>query len=139
MAEKIEFELVSPEALLISHPVDMVVVPGGDGYYGVLAGHVPMITTVRAGAITTYEDNHVADRIFVAGGFAEVADERVTILVEGAVKVDDLDKNKVEQDIKNFGEDVEDAKTDEEKATAQRNLAIAQAQLFALQEAAAGH
>ena len=135
----IDFELVSPEALLIAHPVDMVVVPGGDGYYGVLVGHVPMITTVRAGAITTYEENIVADRIFVTGGFAEVAGDRVTILVEGAVKVEELDKAKVEQDIKNFGEDVEDAKTDEEKAVAQRNLAIAQAQLFALQELAAEH
>ena len=98
-----------------------------------------MITTVRAGAITTYEENIVADRIFVTGGFAEVAGDRVTILVEGAVKVEELDKAKVEQDIKNFGEDVEDAKTDEEKAVAQRNLAIAQAQLFALQELAAEH
>lgn len=139
MAEKIEFELVSPEELLISQPVDMVVVPGGEGYYGVLAGHVPMITTVRPGAIITYEDNRITDRIFVSGGFAEVASERVTVLVEGAVKVSSLDKAKVEQDIKNFGEDVEDAKTDDEKVTAERNLTIARAQLYAIQEAGAGH
>jgi len=139
MAEKIEFELVSPEELLISQPVDMVVVPGGEGYYGVLAGHVPMITTVRPGAITTYEDNRITDRIFVSGGFAEVASERVTVLVEGAVKVSSLDKAKVEQDIKNFGEDVEDAKTDDEKVAAERNLNIARAQLYAIQDAGTGH
>ena len=139
MAEKIEFELVSPEELLISQPVDMVVVPGGEGYYGVLAGHVPMITTVRPGAITTYEDSRITDRIFVSGGFAEVAGERVTVLVETAVKVSDLDRAKVEQDIKNFGEDVEDAKTDDERAAATRNLAVAQAQLVAIHDAAVGH
>ncbi|MEI7606788.1 MAG: F0F1 ATP synthase subunit epsilon [Rhodospirillaceae bacterium] len=139
MAEKVEFELVSPEELLISQPVDMVVVPGGEGYYGVLAGHVPMITTVRPGAITTYEDNRITDRIFVSGGFAEVTDERVTVLVEGAMKVSSLDKSKVEQDIKNFGEDVEDAKSDDERIKAERNLAVAQAQLVAIQDAAASH
>ncbi len=139
MAEKIEFELVSPEELLISQPVDMVVVPGGEGYYGVLAGHVPMITTVRPGAITTYEDDRITDRIFVSGGFAEIASERVTVLVEGAVKVASLDKAKVEQDIKNFGEDVEDAKNDDERVTAERNLNIARAQLYAIQEAGGGH
>ena len=139
MAEKIEFELVSPEELLISQLVDMVVVPGGEGYYGVLAGHVPMITTIRPGAITTFEDNRVTDRIFVSGGFAEVAEERITVLVESAVKVANLDKAKVEQDIRNFGEDLEDAKTDDEKATAERNLGIARAQLYEIQEAGAGH
>ena len=139
MSEKVEFELVSPEELLISQPVDMVVVPGGEGYYGVLAGHVPMITTVRPGAITIYEDDRVTDRIFVSGGFAEVTDERVTVLVEGAMKVSSLDKSKVEQDIKNFGEDVEDAKSDDERIKAERNLAVAHAQLVAIQDAAAAH
>ena len=139
MAEKIEFELVSPEELLISQLVDMVVVPGGEGYYGVLAGHVPMITTIRPGAITTYEDNRITDRIFVSGGFAEVAEERITVLVESAVKVANLDKAKVEQDIRNFSEDLEDAKTDDERATAECNLGIARAQLYEIQESGAGH
>ncbi len=139
MAEKVEFELVSPEELLISQPVDMVVVPGGEGYYGVLAGHIPLITTVRPGAIAIYEDDRVTDRIFVTGGFAEVTAERVTVLVEQAVKVSSLDRVKVEQNIKNFGEDVEDAKTDEERAKAEYNLTIAREQLSAILEAGAGH
>ncbi len=139
MAEKVEFELVSPEELLISQPVDMVVIPGGEGHYGVLAGHVPMITTVRPGAIVTYEDNRVTDRIFVTGGFAEVTEERVTVLVEGALKVANLDRAKVEQDIKNFGEDVEDAKTDEERVKALTNLGIAQAKLIAILDDNSGH
>ena len=68
---KVEFELVSPERLLVAQPVDMVVVPGGDGDFGVLPGHAPLISTVRPGVIEIYEGNAVSDRIFVAGGFAE--------------------------------------------------------------------
>src|ERR671912_220924 len=55
MADKVEFELVSPERLLVSQPVDMVVVPGGEGDFGVLPGHAPLISTVRAGVIEIYE------------------------------------------------------------------------------------
>ena len=139
MAEKVEFELVSPEELLMSQLVDMVVVPGGEGYYGVLAGHIPMITSVKPGAICVYEENRVTDRIFVTGGFAEVTQERITVLVEGAVKVSELNRTKVEQNLKDFREDVEDAKTDEEKAKATFNLLVAQAQMDAILEAASAH
>ena len=139
MAEKVEFELVSPEELLVSQPVEMVVVPGGEGYYGVLVGHIPMITTVKAGAITIFDENRITDRIFVTGGFAEVTGERVTVLVERAVKVASLDRTQVEQDSRNCGEDVEDAKTDDERVKAVRLLNIAQAKLEAIVEAASTH
>ena len=59
--EKVEFELVSPERLLVSKPVDMVVVPGGEGDLGVLPRHAPAITTVRTGTIVVYEDGVVLD------------------------------------------------------------------------------
>ena len=55
MADKVEFELVSPEKLLISQPVDMVVVPGAEGNFGVLAGHSPFISTIRPGVIDIFE------------------------------------------------------------------------------------
>jgi F-type H+-transporting ATPase subunit epsilon len=139
MAEMVEFELVSPEEVLVTQLVDMVVVPGGDGDYGVLAGHVPMITTVRPGAITIFEEGRVTDRIFVTGGFAEVTGERITILIEKSVKVDKLDRAVVEQDLKNFAEDVEDAKTDDERGQAINKLEIAKAQLQAIVDAAANH
>jgi F-type H+-transporting ATPase subunit epsilon len=91
MAEKFQFELVSPERLLLSEPVDMVVVPGGDGNFGVLAGHSLLISTVRPGVIDVYEGQSVTQRIFVAGGFAEVTPERCTVLADEAVPVEQLD------------------------------------------------
>ena len=76
---KVAFELVSPERLVVSMPVDMVVVPGGEGDFGVLPGHAPLIASVRPGVIEIYDGREVSDRIFVAGGFAEVTRERCTV------------------------------------------------------------
>jgi F-type H+-transporting ATPase subunit epsilon len=137
MADKVEFELVSPEKLLMSQPVDMVVVPGGEDNFGVLAGHAPMIATVRPGTIDVYEGDRVTDRIFIAGGFAEVTETRCTVLAEQAINVSELDRGEVEQEIKDLGEDIEDAKSDVERATLEARLVVARAKLEALTGTAA--
>ncbi|KAA0681934.1 F0F1 ATP synthase subunit epsilon [Roseomonas genomospecies 6] len=131
MADKVEFELVSPEKLLTSQPVDMVVVPGSEGDFGVLAGHSPMISTVRPGVIDVYEADRVVDRVFVAGGFAEVTETRCTVLAEEAIAVAEIDRGKVEQQIRDLGEDLEDAKSDDEKARVEAKIAVARAKLDA--------
>ena len=133
MADKVEFELVSPEKLLFSQPVDMVVVPGGEGNFGVLAGHAPMITNVRPGVIDVYEGDRVINRIFVAGGFAEVTESRCTVLAEQAVNVADLDRGAVEQQVKDLTEDVADAKSDTERAALEAQLLVARAKFEAVQ------
>ncbi len=122
--DKIAFELVAPERLLVSEAVDMVVVPGGDGDFGVLARHAPLISTLRPGVIRIYAGREVKDRIFVAGGFAEVTAERCTILAEEAMAVGDIDKAKLEQDIKDLREDLADAKDAAAKSAIERKLAI---------------
>ena len=127
MADRIEFELVSPERLLLSQPVGMVVVPGGEGDFGALPGHAPMISTIRAGVIATYEDGRVDRRIFVAGGFAEVTPERCTVLAEEAAPLDSIDMAQAEARVAAAGEAVEAARTDEERAAAEARLAVAQA------------
>jgi F-type H+-transporting ATPase subunit epsilon len=102
MAEKLQFELVSPEKLLLSEAVAMVVVPGGEGNFGVLPGHALLIATVRPGVIDVYGDNEteVSERIFVSGGFAEVTPERVTVLADEAVPLSSLDRVELDQDQK---------------------------------------
>ena len=127
MADRIAFELVSPERLLLSQPVGMVVVPGGEGDFGVLPGHAPMISTIRAGVIATYEEGRVDRRIFVAGGFAEVTPERCTVLAEEATPLDSIDAAQAEARVAAAGEAVEAARTDEERAAAEERLAIARA------------
>ncbi|WPZ35046.1 F0F1 ATP synthase subunit epsilon [Thalassobaculum sp. OXR-137] len=99
MAETTQFELVSPERLVLSRAVEMVVVPGTEGYFGVLPRHAPMISTLDAGVIDIYEGGSIVERIFVAGGFAEVTEERCTVLAENAVRFDEIDPAKVDKEI----------------------------------------
>jgi F-type H+-transporting ATPase subunit epsilon len=133
MAEQqIAFELVSPEQLVVSEDVDMVVVPGAEGDLGVLYRHAPLITALKAGVVGLYEQRSVRTRYFVSGGFAEVTNERCTVLAEHPVKVDDLDRNQVQQDLKNAREDLADAKDPRERADAERRIAVGDAKLRAI-------
>ena len=93
MAGTLHFELVSPERLLRSDDVYMVVVPGTEGDFGVLVGHAPLMSTIRPGAIMVYPTamNDVPERIFIDGGFAEVGANGLTILAESAVPVAEID------------------------------------------------
>jgi F-type H+-transporting ATPase subunit epsilon len=92
MADKVQFELVSPERLLVSEAVDMVVVPGSEGDFGVLAGHAPTVSALRPGIMTVYVSGN-AQRMVVLGGFAEVsADGRLTVLADLADSIEDFDR-----------------------------------------------
>jgi F-type H+-transporting ATPase subunit epsilon len=132
MAEKIEFELVSPERLLVSEPVDMVVVPGSEGDFGALPRHAPMMTAVRPGVIDVYQEGVVSDRIFVGGGFAEVTEARITVLAEEAVRLGDLDPAAVAERVRSAEVAVEEADSELARSEAQRTLAAAHAMQAAL-------
>ena len=128
MAGTVEFELVSPERLLLSEQVAMVVVPGEEGNFGVLPGHAPLISTVRPGVIDVYASRaEVSSRIFIAGGFAEVTPERCTVLAEEAVPVGEINASATAQQVADLTEDVADAKTDTERRAAEAALAVAKA------------
>jgi len=98
-AGKVKFELVSPEKILVSEDVDMVVVPGTEGYFGVLPGHAPLISSIRPGTIDVYEGKVIAERIFVAGGFAEVTNKRCTVLADEAIRLAAIDRPAVEAEL----------------------------------------
>ncbi|MED5573525.1 MAG: F0F1 ATP synthase subunit epsilon [Pseudomonadota bacterium] len=133
MAEdKVEFELVSPEKLLLSREVDMVVIPGAEGDMGVLPQHSPAITTVRPGTIVVYEGGAVTDRIFIAGGFAEVSDNRCTVLAEEAMPVEDIDKASAEQALSGARDDVGAAKNDSQRNAAETAVTVAEAKIQAV-------
>ena len=131
MADKVEFELVSPERLILSQAVDMVVVPGAEGDFGVLPGHALFLSTVRPGVIAVHNEGAVRERIFVGGGFAEVTPERCTVLADEAVPIRDIDRAAVEGRLKDLREDLGDAKTDEERALLTKRVQIAEAMLEA--------
>ena len=129
----IEFEVVSPERLLKSEPVEMVVVPGAEGDFGVLPGHSLLIAAVRPGVIDIHEGGQVKESIFVTGGFAEVSPERCTVLAEEAVPVADIDKDEAEKRLEDAKGALAEAGSEENGATAaaEKKLKAAEAMLAA--------
>ena len=87
---KVVFELVTPMALVVSENVDMVVVPGIDGDFGVLPGHSPVLTTIRPGLIKIFTNGEVTKSLFVEGGFAEADAKGCTVLAEGVTDILDI-------------------------------------------------
>ena len=97
MPATVEFELISPERILKSEPVEMVVIPGAEGDIGVLPGHSLLITTIRPGVIDIHKDGSVVEQIFISGGFAEVTPEHCTVLAEEAMPVSDINQEEAEK------------------------------------------
>lgn len=122
MADKLHFDLVSPERLLISAEADMVVVPGADGDLGIMAGHAPVITSLRPGVVEVAGGGEGPGKFFVRGGFAEVTPAGLTVLAEEAIPLEALDAEALERQIKDTEEDVADAKTDAARQSAQERL-----------------
>jgi len=90
VADRLRLELATPTRLVVSDTVDEVVVPGVDGYFGVLPGHAPLLALVGAGEVT-YRSGREERHLAVSGGFAEVGGERVTILAETAERPEEID------------------------------------------------
>src|ERR1700712_5989082 len=99
----VSLEIVSPEKLLLSRAVEMVVIPASEGDMGVLEGHTPMIVMLRGGTIDLYEGDRVSDRLFVDGGFAEVTQERCTGLANNAIPLAEVNKADAEKRVGEAG------------------------------------
>lgn len=133
MADKLHFNLVSPERQLAAREVHMVVVPGEDGDFGVLADHAPLMSTIRLGTIDIYDaETGAPERIFVGGGFAEIGEGGLTILAEEAVPVGELKPEAIARDLADAREDVKLARDEAQAAHAQSAVA----RLEAMQAAA---
>jgi F-type H+-transporting ATPase subunit epsilon len=118
----LHFELVSPARLLFSGDVTSVQIPGTEGEMTILAGHSPVLSTLKPGVVVVQKDSGAADKIFVRGGFAEVNAAGLTVLAETAIPLAELDRAALDQQIKNAEEDVADAVSDEKKRKANETL-----------------
>ncbi len=108
----IELQIVSPARLVLSRNVEMVVMPGYEGDLAAQENHAPMIVLLRGGVIALHDNGKVTDRLFVAGGFAEITPKRCTILADDAVPVADLSAESARRTLA----DAESAWTDVDKA-----------------------
>ena len=134
MAEKVAFELVSPERLLASLEADMVVVPGEEGHFGVLPGHAPLMSLIRPGVIDVHDGGQISQRIFVEGGFAEVNPDGLIVLAEAATPVEELTREGATQALSNAEDDLRDAGAVDEDARQklERAVNVAKARLDAV-------
>ncbi len=121
MPDPFQFELVSPERLLVSSEVEQVLVPGAEGDMTVLAKHAPVLTTLRPALLDIGFQGGKSQRYFIRGGFAEVNPEGLTVLAETAIDLDELQAEQLAQAIKDAEEDVVDL-TDDAKDRASTRL-----------------
>ncbi|GGC51066.1 F0F1 ATP synthase subunit epsilon [Chelatococcus reniformis] len=121
MPEPFPFELVAPERLLFSGPVEAVIVPSVEGDMTVLAHHAPVMAVLKPGLITVEEGGR-AQQIFVRGGFADIRPDGLTILAEHAVPREELSPAMLDIAIQDAQEDVDDATTDQQRTVALQRL-----------------
>ena len=122
MPDPFHFELVSPERLMFSGEVEAVIVPGTEGQFTVLKDHAPLMTRLKPGIVEVDETATKKSRLFVRGGFADVAPSGLTILAELAMPVEDFDAAAIAAQIRDAEEDVADAVGDEQKRLASEKL-----------------
>ena len=92
MAETTNLEIVTPSMVIVSEPVEMVVVPGSDGQIGALPRHSQVMSTLERGVVEVYNDNKVSSRVMIDGGIAEINPTSIVILAERAEKLDKTNK-----------------------------------------------
>lgn len=97
MENKTKLEVITPTQTMINEEVEMVVVPGSEGHFGVLPLHAHTLSTLNRGIVTVYENNDATNEIIIDGGIADVTPQGCSILVERAEIVKSLDKNEIEK------------------------------------------
>ena len=122
MAEAFQFELVSPERLLVSEKIESVVIPATEGEMTIMANHAPVMTTIKPGVVTVNTAAGQQERYVVFGGFADILPAGCTLLAESAVSVKDRDRDDIARRVQEAKEDVADARDDNTRTRAEQYL-----------------
>ncbi len=96
MPDTLQLEIATPMRLVVTDAVDEVVAPGSEGYFGVLRGHAPFLTTLGIGELT-YRKGRDEYHLALAGGFAEVRNDKVIVLADAAERPDEIDRERAER------------------------------------------
>ena len=136
MSKTFQFELVSPEHKVSSEPMAYVSIPGTEGAFGVLPGHASLIATLKAGVVeltpANSSNSDATQKIFVAGGVADVSADNVTILAEEAVALGALDPNTLAEKLKYLEEDLAITEDPVDQKRLQKNIIVTKAKLDAI-------
>ncbi|PYX88758.1 MAG: F0F1 ATP synthase subunit epsilon [Acidobacteria bacterium] len=128
MADTFQFEIVTPEKLVVRDVAEEMQIPGKNGYLGILPGHAPLITELAVGEIT-YRNGGDTHRLAVAWGFAEVLPDKVTILAETAEKADEIDVQRAQEAKQRAEERLKGSDTETDYQRAQTALQRAESRL----------
>ena len=109
MADTTNLEIVTPSMVLVSEPVEMVVLPGSDGNIGALPRHSQVMSSLDRGIVDIFNENKIVSRIMIDGGIAEINETSVTILAERAEKLDKSNKQVLEEKLTGFKAQENDA------------------------------
>ncbi len=130
------FELVSPEEKLISETAFQVSIPGEEGDVGVRAGHMALVMSVRPGVVEVIRtEGGEKEKIFIAGGFADISQTNCTVLAEEAVSLKSLKADVLEAELSRLNEEAGFADTAEEKTSLSKRITIVSAMLDAVKAA----
>lgn len=123
---KLKLDVVTPEQILLSQEVEQVVVPGAAGEFGVLVQHAPTISNLKAGVIRVFEGSSITKKILVSGGVVEVTPERCAVLATEAYDFASIDKETLEKRLAAIKKIHDQAKDENEKGLAEKEVHIAQ-------------
>ena len=133
MADTFEFEIVTPEKLVVRDSAEEVQIPGRNGYVGVLPGHAPLITELGSGEIS-YRSSGQLHRFSMAWGFAEVLPDRVTILAETVEPAEEIDVPRAQQSLAKAEGLLKDAQSEADFALANDKIKRAEARIEVAQQ-----
>lgn len=133
MTDSFQLEIVTPEKMIVRDTAESVQIPGLNGYLGILPGHAPLITELGAGEIA-YRSNGQSHRFAVAWGFAEVLQDRVTVLAETVERADEIDVARAQRALARAGELLKSAQTADEFSHAAGKVRVAQARIEVAQK-----
>ena len=114
MADKIQIEIVTPEAMVVSDEVDEITVTGTEGEFGVLPGHCHMLSSLKVGAVNYKKDNTVK-YLALGGGYAQVGPDKVTILAETAERAEEIDAERARKAVSSSEEALNNFSSDDKK------------------------
>jgi F-type H+-transporting ATPase subunit epsilon len=116
-----KLSIVSPERILFEEEIHSLIVPGSEGYLGVLSNHAPLIATLKVGKVTIVDKDNVEKLMAISGGFIEVSDNQATILADTIEFVDEIDLNRAQESLKQAEELLNMELSDQERLRAQHS------------------
>jgi F-type H+-transporting ATPase subunit epsilon len=126
----LHLELVTPDACILSEGVEMVVIPGELGDFGVMAHHAPIVSTIRPGMLEVQFTEAKRQRYFIGGGYANVLNNHCTVLAESLIPAEQLEKHAIQQELADLRESHAKAEGDMKRASLERQILEAETKLI---------